>query len=179
MGSVPGFRKAAESAALHLAQSGIEVVYGGGKAGLMGVVADAALASGGRVYGVMPRSLVDAELAHDGLTSLEIVDDMHARKLAMSRLGDAFVALPGGAGTLEEFFEVWTWQQLGIHSKPVALLNTNGFWNPLLKAIDSMILGGFLQPQYRESLIVEETMPVLLSRMNSWVEPGVKWAKAS
>lgn len=178
-GSVPGYMRAAQKAATELAQSGVEIVYGGGKVGLMGAVADAALAAGGRVHGVMPQGLADSELAHLGLTSLEIVPDMHARKLAMSRMGDAFVAFPGGAGTLEEFFEVWTWQQLGIHTKPVALLNINGFWDGLLRAIDGMIVGGFLKPQYRDSLIVEDSMPALLRRMDTWVEPEAKWAKAS
>jgi len=171
--------RAAQQAAIAIAQSGIEIVYGGGKTGLMGAVADAALASGGRVHGFMPQSLVDAEVAHGGLTSLEIVEDMHVRKLRMAKLGDAFVAFPGGAGTLEEFFEVWTWQQLGIHAKPVALLNVNGFWDGLLKAIDGMVIGGFLKPEYRESLIVDSTMPALLAKMAVWTEPSVKWAKAS
>ncbi len=178
-GSVPGYRKAAQEAAAQLAQAGIEIVYGGGRAGLMGAVADAALAAGGRVHGVMPKVLVDAEVAHPNLTSLEVVEDMHARKLAMSRKGDAFIAFPGGSGTLEEFFEVWTWQQLGIHAKPVALLNINGFWDGLLKAIDGMIVGGFLKPHYRDSLIVESTMPQLLARMANWEQPNVKWARAS
>lgn len=178
-GSVPGYMRAAQQAAVSIAQAGMEIVYGGGKAGLMGAVADAALAAGGRVHGVMPKALVEAEVAHAGLTSLEIVEDMHARKLRMAKMGDAFVAFPGGAGTLEEFFEVWTWQQLGIHTKPVALLNINGFWDGLLKAIDGMVLGGFLKPEYRESLIVEATMPALLAKMSAWREPSVKWAKAS
>lgn len=178
-GSVPGYKSAAQRAAAELAQADIEIVYGGGKTGLMGAVADAALAVGGRVHGVMPRALVESEIVHPGLTTIEVVEDMHARKARMAKLGDAFVAFPGGAGTLEEFFEVWTWQQLGIHAKPVALLNINGFWDGLLKAIDGMIVGGFLRPQYRDSLIVESTMPKLLEQMAAWSEPEVKWAKAS
>ncbi len=178
-GSVPGYKSAAQRAAAELAQADIEIVYGGGKTGLMGAVADAALAVGGRVHGVMPRALVESEIVHPGLTTIEVVEDMHARKARMAKLGDAFVAFPGGAGTLEEFFEVWTWQQLGIHAKPVALLNINGFWDGLLKAIDGMIVGGFQRPQYRDSLIVESTMPKLLEQMAAWSEPEVKWAKAS
>lgn len=178
-GSVPGFMAAAKRAATILAQAGVKIVYGGGNTGLMGAVADAALAAGGRVHGITTAGLKNTEVAHQGLTKLEVTQDMHARKLRMASLGDAFVAFPGGAGTLEEFFEVWTWQQLGIHTKPVALLNVNGFWDGLLKAIDQMIVAGFLRPEYRESLIVADTADELLTKLNSWQAPTAKWAKAS
>lgn len=178
-GSVPGFKRAAQEAATVLAQEGIEIVYGGGRVGLMGALADAALAAGGKVHGVIPASLAGAEIAHQGLTTLQVVGDMHERKQTMGHMGDAFIAIPGGAGTLEEFFEVWTWQQLGLHQKPVALLNINGFWNGLLRAIDGMVVAGFLAPRFRESLIVEETIPQLLARIDAWNSPERKWAKAS
>lgn len=178
-GSVPGFMRAAQRAASVLSQAGIKIVYGGGNTGMMGAVADAALESGGTVHGITTESLQDSEVAHQGLTKLEVVADMHARKLRMASLGDAFVAFPGGAGTLEEFFEVWTWQQLGIHAKPVALLNVNGFWDSLLKAIDQMIVAGFLRPEYRESLIVADTADELLSKLARWQGPEIKWAQAS
>lgn len=178
-GSVPGFKRAAQRAATVLAQAGIKIVYGGGNTGLMGAVADAALKAGGTVHGITTTSLKDTEVAHRGLTKLEIVADSHARKVRMASLGDAFVAFPGGAGTLEEFFEVWTWQQLGIHTKPVALLNVNGFWDSLLKAIDQMIVAGFLRPEYRESLIVADNADELLIKLTRWQAPAAKWAQAS
>lgn len=178
-GSVPGFMRAAQTAAEVLVESGIEIVYGAGNSGMMGAVAQAALNAGGKVHGVMSRDrAVDADV-HRGLTTLKITDDRHSAKLEMSRMGDAFIALPGGSGTLEEFFEVWTWQQLGIHAKPVGLLNVNGFWDGLLKAIDSMIIGGFLDPQFRESLIVEASMPELLARMERLSVARATFSKAS
>lgn len=158
-----------------LAEAGIELVYGGGTVGLMGAIADAVLAGGGRVTGVMPQALVDREIAHRGVTTLEVVPDMPARKLRMAELGDGFVALPGGSGTLEEFFEMWTWQQLGIHAKPVALYDVAGFWQPLLAAVDSMVSAGFLAPAYRESLVVAEEPAALVSVLESWRAPAAKW----
>ena len=151
------------------------IVYGGGHVGLMGVVADAALARGGDVIGVIPQALVDGEIAHQGLTDLEVVPDMHARKNRMAELGDGFVALPGGAGTIEELFEVWTWQQLGIHAKPVALYDVDGFWQPLLAMLDHMIEQGFLAPRFRDSLIVESKPEALLQAMSTWDPPTAKW----
>ena len=126
------YTEAARAVGTHLAEQGIGVVYGGGHVGLMGVVADAAMAAGGEVIGVIPQGLADRELAHHGLTRLEVVATMHERKALMADLSDGFVSLPGGAGTLEEFFEVWTWQQLGIHAKPVCLYDVDGFWQPML-----------------------------------------------
>lgn len=151
------------------------IVYGGGHVGLMGVVADAALARGGEVIGVIPQALVDGEIAHQSLTELEVVPDMHARKNRMAELGDGFVAMPGGAGTIEELFEVWTWQQLGIHTKPVALYDVDGFWRPLLTMLDHMIERGFLAPRFRQSLIVESNPETLLQAMSTWAPPTAKW----
>jgi uncharacterized protein (TIGR00730 family) len=127
-----------------LAEAGVGIVYGGGAVGLMGVLADAALAAGGDVIGVMPRHLVDRERAHRGLPRLDVVEDMHQRKARMAELADAFIGLPGGAGTLEELFEAWTWSQLGLHSKPVALLNVDGFFEPLLTQLHDMARAGYL-----------------------------------
>ncbi|UXN33447.1 TIGR00730 family Rossman fold protein [Glutamicibacter sp. M10] len=179
LGKSPIYEQTAENFARTVAGSGRAIVYGGGRVGLMGTIADAARAAGGEVFGVMPQVLVDGELAHPGLTSLEVVPDMHARKHRMSELADGFVALPGGAGTLEELFEVWTWQQLGIHAKPVALLNVDGFWQPLLKMLDHMTNQGFLAPQFRDSLVVASEPNALLDALSSWKAPAAKWGASS
>jgi len=142
-GKSPVYEQAAKDFARTVSSPGRAIVYGGGRMGLIGTVADAARKAGGKVFGVMPQVLVDGELAHPGLTSLEVVPGRHARKHCMSELADGFVALPGGAGTLEELFGVGTWQQLGIHAKPVALLDVDGFWQPLLKMLDHMTDQGF------------------------------------
>ena len=146
-----------------LAVRGVGVVYGGGRVGLMGEVADAALGAGGEVLGVMPQALVDGEIAHPGLTRLEVVADMHERKLRMGELGDGFVALPGGAGTLEELFEVWTWQQLGIHAKPVALYDVDEFWAPFLALLDHMAVSGYAPASARTNLRVVNSPQDLLA----------------
>lgn len=168
---------AAAALGTRLAESGIGIVYGGGHVGLMGVIADAALDAGGTVTGIMTRALVDGETAHTGLTTLEVVSTMHERKQRMADLGDAFVALPGGAGTLEEFFEAWTWQHLGIHRKPVVLYNVDGFWDPLLTLIETMVERGFLAPAYRETLIVSTDAADLLARLDAWEPPVPKWSE--
>lgn len=159
------------------AEAGITLVYGGGKVGLMGAVADATLAAGGRVLGVMPEHLVSQEIAHTGLSELHVVSSMHERKEKMAALADGFVALPGGAGTFEELFEQWTWAQLGIHAKPCALLNTKGYFDPLLTMIDGMVAEGFMKPAYRDMLIVSEAPAALLERIGSYLPPSPKWAK--
>jgi uncharacterized protein (TIGR00730 family) len=145
----PIYRVAAEGFARFLVSRGIAIVYGGGHIGLMGALADSALAAGGNVTGVIPRALVQRELAHEGVTKLHIVDTMHERKALMARLSDAFVALPGGFGTFEEFFEAVTWTQLGIHHKPCGLLNVGGYFDPLLELCDRAVTDGFMTPATR------------------------------
>ena len=148
-----------------LAEAQIELVYGGAHAGLMGALADSVLAHGGRVIGVIPRALMARELAHQGLTELRIVDSMHERKALMATLSDGFIALPGGIGTLEELFEVWTWSQLGLHDKPCALLDVNGFYSGLATFMDHVMTEGFLKPQQRAALLVEADAARLLARI--------------
>ncbi len=155
-GSAPGrdprFVEVARAVGDGLARRGIGIVYGGGKVGLMGAVADAALAAGGQVFGVIPQKLRDVEVGHDGLTELFVVDSMHARKMMMAQLSDAFIALPGGFGTLEELFEATTWSQLGYHSKPVGLLNAAGYYDHLLAFLDHGADQGFIRPLHRPLL---------------------------
>ncbi len=151
-GDDPVHAAAARALGTTLATRGLDVVYGGGRVGLMGEVADAALAAGGRVFGVIPQKLCDLESGHPGLTELFVVDSMHARKMLMAQLSDAFIALPGGFGTLEELFEVVTWSQLGYHRKPVGLLDVAGFYGPLLAFLDHATDLGFIRPAYRPIL---------------------------
>ena len=172
MGATALFREGAGSMARHLAASNIGVVYGGGSVGLMGVVADAALGAGGEVFGVIPDPRVSGEVAHPGLSHLDIVPDMHARKTRMAELSDAFIALPGGVGTLEELFEAWTWQQLGIHRKPVALYDIDGYWQPLLRALDDMTSHGFISEFTRSTLIVRDDPEELLAALRAWTPPA-------
>lgn len=176
-GNSERYADAAAAVGRHLAEQEIGVVYGGGHVGLMGVVADAAMQAGGEVIGVIPQGLADRELAHHGLTRLEVVPTMHERKALMADLSDGFVALPGGAGTLEEFFEVWTWQQLGIHAKPVCLYDVDGFWQPLRTAIDSMVEAGFLSSSLRDALVHADEPALLLDAMRSWNATTPKWTK--
>ena len=164
-GSRPEYAAAARRLGEAVARRGMELVYGAGHVGLMGVVADAALAAGGRVVGVIPRSLVDRELAHRGLSELYVVDSMHARKALMAERADAFLALPGGYGTLDELFEILTWAQLGIHSKPVGLANVAGYFDPLLAWIDGAVEGGLLRERYRTMLLVGSDVEELLGRV--------------
>ncbi|MDS2171262.1 TIGR00730 family Rossman fold protein [Nesterenkonia sp. CL21] len=164
-GHDPAHARAVRRLGALLGRRGITVVYGGGNVGLMGVLADAALGAGGEVHGVMPQGLVDREVAHPGLTRLDVVADMHERKRRMAELGDGFLAMPGGAGTLEELFEVWTWQHLGLHRKPVALFDVGGFWQPLLAMVDHMVEAGFLTRPRREALIVDDQVPELVDRL--------------
>lgn len=160
----------------HLANKGIDLVYGGGRIGLMGVIADAVLAHGGKVFGVIPEHLQQKETAHEGLTELQVVADMHVRKATMAQMADAFVALPGGAGTLEEIFEAWTWAQLGYHTKPCAFYNVSGFYDPLLQMIDRMSESGFLSPIHSDMLIKADDPESLLSSINAYKTPIHKWA---
>ena len=151
-GGPPSHRAAAAAFAADLARAGVGIVYGGGRVGLMGVVADAALAAGGEVVGVIPQHLVDDELAHPGLPRLDVVDSMHERKARMAELADVFVALPGAAGTLEELFEAWTWGMLGLHAKPTALVDVDGFWQPLLAQLRRMVDDGYLDAARLDAL---------------------------
>lgn len=167
-GDDPAFVAAAQALGRALATSGRALIYGGSKIGLMGVVADAALAAGGRVTGVIPRGLVDKEVAHQSLTELRVVAGMHDRKAAMADLADAFVALPGGLGTLEELFEVWTWALLGLHAKPVALLRVSGFFEPLIQFLDSLVAHRFVRREHRDLLIVDDDPVNLLARLDAW-----------
>ncbi len=166
-GSRPGanerYRRAAVDFGALLAGERIGLVYGGGHVGLMGAVADAALREGGTVTGVIPRHLWDLEVGHGGLTDLHIVDSMHERKALMANLSDAFAVLPGGIGTMEEFFEVWTWGQLGIHAKPYGLLNIDGYFDPLIVFLDHMVEEGFLEPGHRSLVVVETECTALLA----------------
>lgn len=162
-GARESYRHGAEALAQALAEAGLGLVYGGGRVGLMGIIADAALANGAEVYGVIPDHLMQLEVGHAGLTELLVTPDMHSRKAHMAELSDAFVALPGGIGTLEELFEVWTWSQLGIHAKPVGLLNVDGYFDDLLKFLEVSRDEQFVRPAQLASLTVS-TDPVDLLR---------------
>lgn len=164
----PRWTEAARALGHALGTSGHHLVYGGGQVGLMGTLADAALDAGAPVTGVIPESLVQAEHAHPGLTALEVVADVGERKRRLADLGEAMVALPGGAGTLEEFFESWTWQQLGVHAKPVALYSPGGFWDPLTGLLDHLVEAGFLREAFRAALIVAHTPEALFRELESW-----------
>lgn len=169
-GASRGLRTAHAVAAEHfgaeLARRGHRLVYGGGHVGLMGVLADAVLEGGGEVIGVIPQHLMDRELAHGGVTDLQVVPDMHTRKARMAEQADAFVAMPGGIGTLEELFEVWTWAQLGLHTKPIGTLNVNGFFDHLLAFCDQMVADGFLPEDSRGHLVVADSPAALLDALD-------------
>jgi hypothetical protein len=178
--SSPGFdlayARAAGRLGTLLAERGIEVVYGGGHVGLMGVIADAALSAGGEVHGVITRALEAKEIAHRGLTSLAVAETMHERKAAMADRADAFVMLPGGLGTFDEFFEVVTWTQLGIHVKPCGVLDVAGFFAPLRAQLDAMTGAGFLRAEHRDMVLIDDDPAVLLDRLAAWTPPQVqKW----
>ncbi|MRG96548.1 TIGR00730 family Rossman fold protein [Polyangium spumosum] len=167
---------AARAAGGYLAERGIDVVYGGGRVGMMGAVAEGALIKGGKVYGVIPEKLKSRELAHEGLTELFVVDSMHARKTMMASLADAFIALPGGWGTLEEVFEVVTWSQLNYHKKPVGLLNVRGYYDHLVAFLDHAMAEGFIRPIHRPLCASADTMDVLLDRLSKLQIPDIgRW----
>jgi uncharacterized protein (TIGR00730 family) len=174
----PSHARAAAAFGSGLAAAGVGIVYGGGHVGLMGVVADAALAAGGEVVGVIPQHLVDDELAHPGLSRLEIVGSMHERKALMADLADAFVALPGAAGTLEELFEAWTWGMLGLHAKPTVLLDVDGFWQPLLTQLRRMVDDGYLDGTRLDALGVVSDAAGLLAFIEGYEHPARKWTAA-
>lgn len=162
-GKNPAFMKETKRLGESLAASGIDIVYGGGRTGLMGCIADAVLEKGGKVYGVIPEALVDREVAHQGLTELTVVRDMHERKARMAEKADAFAALPGGAGTLEEIFEAWTWGRLGYHSKPVAFYNIAGYYDGLIETLQGMVKQEFINRQMIDGLIISDTPEELIA----------------
>lgn len=178
--SSPGFdsiwMQTAYGAGRYLAQQGITLVYGGGRVGLMGAVADGALSNNGTVLGVIPHFLNSKEIGHSGVTELIAVDNMHQRKMKMNDLSEAIIALPGGYGTLEELFEMVTWAQLGLHKKPVGLLNINGFYDHLIAFVNNMVEVGLLNKQNQEMLLVADNIEELLAKMNNYIPREVpKW----
>ena len=168
-GADPAFADAAGSLGRELARRGIRLVYGGGRVGLMGVLAESALRSGGEVHGVITRALRDKEVAHLGLTTLRIVATMHERKAAMAAEAEAFVMLPGGFGTLDEFFEALTWTQLGIHAKPCGILNVGGFYDPLLELFEAATRQHFIRAEHRDMVVVEADPVSMIERLAGWV----------
>ncbi len=169
----PAYAGAARTLGAALARRGLGLVYGGGSIGLMGVLADAVLAAGGAVTGVIPRGLYSAEIAHAGLSELRVVSSMHERKAVMASLADGFVALPGGLGTLEEVLEMLTWLQLGIHRKPVALLDVEGYWRGLRALLDDAVTAGFVEPARAEMLLVEPDVDTVLDQVLAWTPPAL------
>jgi uncharacterized protein (TIGR00730 family) len=176
----PVYLENARAVGRTLAERGIGLVYGGGRLGLMGAIADSALAAGGQVIGVIPQALVDAEVAHRGLTELQVVEGMHERKRLFTDLADGFVTIPGGTGTMDELWEALSWAQLGYHADPVGLLNTAGYYDHLIAFWEKMGEVGFLRPQHRDLLIVEDTLDALLDRMGAHVptQPIVRMSAA-
>jgi uncharacterized protein (TIGR00730 family) len=171
-GAVDGeYREAATELGAGLAAAGIGLVYGGGRVGLMGLLADAALAGGGEVIGIIPSRLRDAELAHPGATELVVVESMHERKRLMAEKADAFAVLPGGIGTLDEMFEILSWKQLGLHDKPILLADIGGYWAPLCALIEHIVTKGFARPEARELLGVVPTVATLMAALEAAAEP--------
>jgi uncharacterized protein (TIGR00730 family) len=174
-GNDPAYADAARSVGQGLAENDCRLVYGGGRAGLMGVVADAVLAAGGKVTGVIPRALVDQEIAHAGLTQLLVVETMHERKAKMAELADGFIALPGGVGTLEEIFEQWGWARLGIHQKPCGFLDVNGFFEPIRAMADQMARAGFMRREHIDIITFASDLEQMLSAFRSYRAPSSRW----
>lgn len=167
VGADPGFAETARALGREMARRGVGLVYGGGRLGLMGEVADAALLAGGEAYGVIPQALIDLEVAHTGLTELHVVSTLHERKARMTDLCDAFLALPGGIGTLDELFEAWSWNALGYHAKPFALLNVGGFWDNLVELMDHVCASGFMSPARRAQLLVADDIGGAIDRLDA------------
>lgn len=179
LGARPAYSAAAEQVGRHLAERGIGLVYGGGKIGLMGALADAALESGGEAVGVIPGHLVTREIGHKGLTKMYVVGSMHERKAMMADLSDGFIALPGGFGTFEEFCEVLTWSQLGLHKKPCGLLNVEGYYSPMLEMFDHAVSEGFVRGENRGIVLAHSDIGKLVEMMERWVPiNGEKWLDA-
>lgn len=178
-GSSPGndsaYADAAQSVGQGLVENDSQLVYGGGRAGLMGVVADAVLAAGGKVTGVIPRALVDQEIAHGGLTQLVVVETMHERKAKMADLADGFIALPGGVGTLEEIFEQWGWARLGIHAKPCAFFDVKGFFDPVRTMLDQMLRAGFIRKEHTDIITFASALGQILEAFRSYEPPANRW----
>lgn len=178
-GSSPGndlaYADAARSVGQGLAENGCDLVYGGGRAGLMGVVADAVLAAGGKVTGVIPRALVNQEIAHSGLTQLLVVPTMHERKAKMADLADGFIALPGGVGTLEEIFEQWGWARLGIHGKPCAFFDVKGFFEPVRTMLNQMLRAGFMRKEHTDIITFASDLGQILEAFRSYEPPSSRW----
>ena len=177
-GNDPVYAAGARAMGAEIARRGLTLVYGGGAVGLMGIVANAAMEAGGQVHGVIPKALKDKEVGHVGLTRLEVVDTMHTRKARMAELSDGFIAMPGGIGTFEELFEIWTWAQLGIHRKPLAFLNVAGFYDPLHTFLDNTTEAGFLRQTHRDMAMTETDPATLLDRMHDYVPSAqIKWVE--
>jgi len=178
-GSSPGndsaYADAARSVGQGLAENGCDLVYGGGRAGLMGVVADAVLAAGGKVTGVIPRALVNQEIAHAGLTQLLVVQTMHERKAKMADLADGFIALPGGVGTLEEIFEQWGWARLGVHGKPCAFFEVKGFFEPVRTMLNQMLRAGFMRKEHTDIITFASDLGQILEAFRSYEPPSSRW----
>jgi uncharacterized protein (TIGR00730 family) len=176
-GTKPVYAEAARSFGRALVEADLALVYGGGKVGLMGTIADAVMAAGGRAIGVIPELLVSKEVGHNGLTELHVVPDMHHRKKMMADLSDAFVAMPGGVGTFEELFEVYTWAQLGYHQKPVALLNIDGYYDPLISMLTHTVDEGFMRKSYLDILQIDSQSANLIGKLKAYQPPANdKWA---
>jgi uncharacterized protein (TIGR00730 family) len=177
-GDRPEYVDAARALGHTLAQRGIELIYGGAQVGLMGHVANAVLERGGRVIGVIPQMLVRKEIAHAGLTALHVTASMHERKQKMADLSEGFIALPGGIGTFEELFEIWTWGQLGLHRRPCGLLNVAGYYDDLVRFLDHATASGFIRAEQRAMLSVESDVDALLARFDAYAAPAVeKWLR--
>jgi uncharacterized protein (TIGR00730 family) len=177
-GNDPVHAEGARAMGTEIARRGLTLVYGGGAVGLMGIVADAALAAGGEVHGVIPRALREKEVGHNGLTRLEVVETMHIRKARMAELSDGFIAMSGGIGTFEEIFEIWTWGQLGIHGKPLGFFNIAGFYDPLAAFLDNTASAGFLRQTHRDMAMTESDPAALLDKMAAYKPLAqIKWVE--
>ena len=178
LGNNPIYKESAQELAKIMVEQGYDLVYGGANIGIMGLIADTVLIKGGKVTGVMPRFLADQEIAHTNLTKINLVNSMHERKQMMSELADAFITLPGGIGTFEEFFEILTWAQLGIHQKPVCLLNVNGYYDLMLDFINNAINQGFFRRETKNLILVENTPEALIHRISQFPESDTNFDKS-